>query len=346
MLFCLILLGLATAVSTAEAVRAPMGSVPLTILTPLLLAAGTGTTLLAFATSPRRQGNESLKERITGRGLIALGLLLGAQGVNVLAGLDVMGITQLQSAGSWTAAILPVLALSLVAIGTGAAAAAFRSRNSLRPGSEPVLKRLSPLARGTFILLGLALGVLGFTSLATLDSGLVPSLILVALGIVAGLFALFADSRGERSGEPVRKGISPRAGVSLALLVLAVVVLGGQGYRLLGGSSDGTALDAKKTSLEKPDASDQGVYAAPINHKGDTPGSPDAIDPDTLHRKSLEAELRLKEAEDKATEALDKVNDVTNKKTEWDTKFADLKKKLEEIQAELKQLRGSSGKPN
>src|SRR5262249_9418911 len=126
-----------------------------------------------------------------------------------------------------------LLALFLVALGTGVAVATFRSRSPLSQEGGFFLKRMSPLARGAFLILALALVVVGVASLFKPEVGMVICLILLTLGIASGLLALFFASN-PGVDEPAPAGISSRGWVSLTLLGLAGVVLVAQEARVLG----------------------------------------------------------------------------------------------------------------
>jgi hypothetical protein len=238
LLLSLALLGSAVVGGGAEVLRAPAGLfAPLAVL---LLAAGTGTALWAFIDGPRRRGDESLEERITRRGKFALGLLVAALVADLSTGRALATVKQLQGPGG-TTSILGVLGLFLLVLGTGAAAATFRSRPPLLPDAPSLAGRASPLARGAFLLLVLALAVVGLAGVLAPASGLFLCLTLVILGIATGLAAWLIDIKAEKREEPAPWGIAPRAWVSLGLLALAGVVLGAQEFRLLRGVTGPTA---------------------------------------------------------------------------------------------------------
>jgi hypothetical protein len=137
------------------------------------------------------------------------------------------------SVGQHSVSILALLALVLLALGTGVAVATFRSRLPLAPEGGRFLKRLSPLARGAFVILALALALVGFETLFKPEVGMFICLTLLTLGIAGGLLALFFTSK-HGAEEPAPGGISSRGWVSLTLLALAGVVLVAQEARVLG----------------------------------------------------------------------------------------------------------------
>jgi hypothetical protein len=249
MLLSLAFLGSALAGSALELFWAPTGAAPVPWLSLLLLVAGTGATLWAYAGGPRRRGEETLGERVTPLGKLALGLLTAAQLADLFSGKALATVQQFQATAAGVTAVLGALGLVLLVLGTGAAAATFRFLSPLAPGDGPPARRLSPLAKGTFILLGLALATVGLASLFTPEVGMLLCLGLLTLGILAGFGAVrFAPRSGTRD-EPRAWGISSRGWVSLVLLLLAGVSLGGQQARLpwlLAGVSAGEAGQAGK----------------------------------------------------------------------------------------------------
>src|SRR5262245_47268527 len=142
-------------------------------------------------------------------------------------------ISSTVSVDQQSVSILALLALFLVALGTGVAVATFRSRSPLSQEGGFFLKRMSPLARGAFLILALALVVVGVASLFKPEVGMFICLILLTLGIASGLLALFFTSK-PGVDEPAPAGISSRGWVSLTLLGLAGVVLVAQEARVLG----------------------------------------------------------------------------------------------------------------
>jgi hypothetical protein len=137
------------------------------------------------------------------------------------------------SVGQHSVSILALLALVQLALGTGVAVATFRSRAPLSPEGGRFLKRLSPLARGAFVILALALALVGCEALFKPEVGMFICLTLLTLGIASGLLALFFTSK-HGAEEPAPWGISSRGWVSLTLLALAGVVLVAQEARVQG----------------------------------------------------------------------------------------------------------------
>jgi hypothetical protein len=255
LLLSLALLGSAVVGATFEVLRAPAGL--FSHLALLLLAAGTGTAVWAFLAGPRRRGDEALGERITPHGKLALGLLLAAQVADLSTGRALATVQLLRGPGSGTTPILGVLGLFLLVLGTGAAAAMFRSGSALLRDAGSVGQRFSPLAKGTFLLLAMALAVVGLAGLLAPESGLFLCLTLLTLGITTGLAALFLDLKAGAGAEPAPWGISARAWVSLGLLALAGLVLGAQEVQLLGTSA------SQMGGLGSPRA-DQSAAARPV----------------------------------------------------------------------------------
>jgi hypothetical protein len=231
MILSLAFLGSALAGTALELFWAPTGAAPGPWLGLLLLAAGTAATLWAFACGPRRRGGETLRERFTPSGS-SRWLLAAAQVVDLFSGKDSATVQQLQATAGAVSAVLGALGLVLLALGTGAAVATFRSRTALAPGDGPPARRLSPLARGTFTLLGLALAAVGLAALFTPEVGTLLCLVLLTVGILTGLGAVGIIPRSGTRDEPRSLGISSRGWVSLVFLLLAGVSLGGQQVRL------------------------------------------------------------------------------------------------------------------
>jgi hypothetical protein len=276
MLLSLALLSCAT-VGTALALFLPPATIaPGPCISLLFLAAGTGATLWAYVAGPPQRGGESLGERITRRGMLALALLTVSQFIDMGGGPALAAVANavgpsghrarealehLQASGQQSVPILALLALFLMALGTGVALATFRSRGPLAPEGGPFLKRMSPLAKGTFLILGLALVVVGIASLLKPEVGVFICLMLLTLGIVSGLLALFFTAK-PGVAEPAPGGISSRGWVSLTLLALAGVVLVAQEAHVFGPLT--ARMDASQPSarVPSPSATGSGVGAA------------------------------------------------------------------------------------
>lgn len=253
MLLSLAFLGSAVVDRAQAWFRAPERFAAGSILSLLLLAAGAGVTLWACVRGPRRRGDESFGERLTVRGKLALGLLSAALVAELCSGGLFGTITHFQASATGAVSILALLGLVLVTLGTGAAAATFRSTNALLPGTAPLLHRLSPLAKGSFLLLGLSLAVVGLANLIAPDRQMLLCLVLLALGISTGLGAvLFASLPGIKD---VRGpwSISSRGWVSLVFLGLAGGALATQEARFVGLLGSTTASTNRSgTGLREP----------------------------------------------------------------------------------------------
>jgi hypothetical protein len=247
MLLSLALLGSAVVGGALELLAPTAGSAPGSWLSLALLAAGAGATLWAYASGPPRRGDESFAQRITPRGKLALGLVTASQVVSLPGGLALAAVEQLRASAGGSTSLLAVLGLILVTLGTGAAAATFRSRGAVLPGPGPLGQRLSPLARATCTLLGLALAVVGVASFLSPEGGMLLCLVLLTLGAATGLFALLFAAKAGARDEAGPAGIPSRGWVSLALLALAGAVLGAQEARLLGPLSGLAASDANRS---------------------------------------------------------------------------------------------------
>jgi hypothetical protein len=150
--------------------------------------------------------------------------------------------------------VLVLLGLVLVALGTGALAATFRSGKSLVPGTATLLHRLSPLAKGSFLLLGVALAVVGLVNLLSPERPLLSCLVFLALGITTGLGTVcFASVPGTRDA-PGPWSISSHGWVSLAFLGLAGGVLATHEARLVGllGSMAASTANRSATAVRGP----------------------------------------------------------------------------------------------
>src|SRR5262249_38700311 len=120
---------------------------------------------------------------------------------------------------------------------------------------------MSLLARGAFLILGLALVVVGFATLLKPEVGMFICLLLLTLGIVSGLLALFSSSK-PGVDEPTRWGISSRGWVSLTLLALAGVVLVAQETRVLGPLGTRTDASEPNPRVQTSSSTDRGMKAA------------------------------------------------------------------------------------
>jgi hypothetical protein len=252
LLVTLALLASAVVAGALALLRGPAGGSPLPAASLLLLAAGTGATLWAYADGPRRRGDEPLGERLTPRGKLALGLLAGAQVLDLSSGRTLATIKEVQAPGNGAVSLLTVLGLVVLALGTAVAAVMFRVGSPLAPGPGPLVPRLSPLAKGTYLLLGLALAVVGLATLLAPEVGMLMCLLLLTLGTVSGLFALVMASKPGTRDEPAPWGISSRAWVSLALLVLACFVLGAREVNPLSASRNREGAAKQVKPAEQP----------------------------------------------------------------------------------------------
>jgi hypothetical protein len=225
--------------------------------------------------------------------MLALGLLTAAQLVDLDVGRLGTTIKEFQSSSNGSTSILSVLGLALVATGTAAAAVTFRARKPIVANTGPLLQRLSPLAKGTMGLLGLALGVVGLAWFLSSSVAMVLCLLLLALGTTTGILAVLFAAKDRAGDGPGPLGISSRGWVSLAFLALAGGVLGTQESHLLGRLGSWTAAGEKVVA--------QGA-AIPV---GDEPsvwstrkyerGQPDSTDPERarLERELFEMRRRL-----------------------------------------------------
>ena len=209
MFLSLALLSCATVGTALTLCLQPSSIAPGSCIGLLLLAAGTGATLWAYVAGPPYRGGESLGERLTRRGKLALALLTLSQIVDLGAGAALAAVASaaspsgsraletlehLQASSQQSVSILALLGLFLMTLGTAVAVATFRSSSPLSPEGGYFLKRMSLLARGAFLILGLALVVVGFASLLKPEVGMLISLMLLTLGIVSGLLALYSRS--------------------------------------------------------------------------------------------------------------------------------------------------------
>jgi hypothetical protein len=204
---------------------------PASWLDLVLLLAGAGATLWAFTGRGPSPARESPSQRVGGRGKVALGLLLADLGVDLSSGRLSEAVQPLLGGAAGTAILVGLPGLVLVALGTGVAAAAIRGQSTAPPGPGPLWRRLGTRARVAFAILGLALAAVAAGAVLAPSSGLLVCLMLLALGIAAGLAAVFHQGK-----EPALAGISPRGWVSLALLAAAGLTLTAQEVRHLGGA--------------------------------------------------------------------------------------------------------------
>jgi hypothetical protein len=124
------------------------------------------------------------------------------------------------------------------------------------------LRRLSPLAKGTLALLGMALGVVGLGCVLSSAEAMLLCFVLLALGTTTCLFALSFAAKPGANDAPGPWGISSRGWVSLTLLALAGGVLGAQEAHLLGLLGSMNAASANKTGPSPRE---------PVGPEGDAP---------------------------------------------------------------------------
>lgn len=224
MVLALVLLSLSLAGGVADALSLPERAPTVVWITLATLLLGIAATLWAFLAGPGEGATPTA--RLTPRGKLALVLLTVAQALTYAGG-EASDLFQ-QTLARATPSILGLLSLLLVCAATGAAAATFRASSPLYPGPGPWMKRISPLARGTLLLLGMAALVLGLAVWLIPGPTATYSLFLVLLGAASGILSYTADRRTPPSDEVAPYGISPRRWVSLALLGLAGVSLGSE----------------------------------------------------------------------------------------------------------------------
>jgi hypothetical protein len=290
MLLSLALLGCAVGGSLLAGYQALQGAGPGSGLSLLLLAAGTVATLWAFVGGPAYRGGESLSERITPRGKVALGLLTGAQLVDLYNSHLRATLEQFQSSANGSTSILAMLGLVLVALGTAGAAAVFHSRKPLVANAGPLLRRLSPLAKGTLSLLGLALGLVGLASFLSSELAMLLCFVLLALGATTCVFALTFAAEYGANDAPGPWGISSRGWVSLALLALSGGVLGAREARLLAPFDSLTAVANKSGASPRDAVAFVGDQPSVWSMRKYEPTSTDS-DPGSSERARLEREL-------------------------------------------------------
>jgi hypothetical protein len=297
MLLALALLGCAVVGKLLAGHQASEGAASGSGLSLLLLAAGTAATLWAFVGGPPYRGGESLGERITPRGSLAFGLLTAAQFVDLYNGPIPAAIKQFQSSANGSTSILALLGLVLVPLGTAAAAATFHSRKPLLANAGPLLRRLSPLTKGTLALLGLALGVVGLACFLSSDEVMLLCFVLLALGAMTCFFALYFAAKHGANDAPGPWGISSRGWVSLAFLALAGGLLGAREARLLGPLDSLTVAANKSGASPREAAAPAGDEPSVWSMKKYQPASPASTDPGSertrLERELFEARRRL-----------------------------------------------------
>lgn len=228
MVLALVLLALALAVGVTDAFAAPGGEPVLTWAALTALALGTGAALWAFVSGPSRVSSEPPAERLSRRGKIALGLLSAAE----LAAFGAGQAAALPDVNVSLPTALGVLGLVLVGVAGGSAAATFRAPAPLRPGPEPWWQRVSPLARVTLVVLGLAAAVLALSAALFPGPGATLSLVLLLLGAAAGILSYTFDPRAPAPVSAAPSGISPHRWVALALVGLAGLAFGAERFGL------------------------------------------------------------------------------------------------------------------
>jgi hypothetical protein len=338
MLLSLALLSCATVGTALALCLQPSSIAPGSCIGLLLLAAGTGATLWAYVAGPPYRGGESLGERLTRRGMLALALLTLSQIVDLGAGAlaavasaaspsgsrALQTLKHLQTSSQQSVSILALLALFLMALGTAVAVATFRSSSPLSPEGGYFLKRMSLLARGAFLILGLALVVVGFASLLKPEVGMLISLMLLTLGIVSGLLALYSRSK-PGVDEPTRWRISSRGWVSLTLLALAGVALVAQEARVLGPLGARTDAGEPNPRVQTSSSTDSGMKAA--RTPGNTTPSYGVVD----LSKGLRTSSRT------STPSRPVVEDETR---QLRRQVQELKRQVQELQSRLSTLQG------
>jgi hypothetical protein len=306
-LLALVLLGLAVVEGAADGLRGRGSPALLALASALILAAGTGAMLWTFATGPRFRGDESLGERITWRGKIVLGVLLAALVVDLAAGGAVAELLKVRVPGSL---VLALVALLLIALGTVATASTLHAGSPLLFASEQTPRRLSPLAKATAVLLGLALAAITLATILAPEVGLRLGQVLLALGVASGLYALVHNGTANAPPQPGLMGISSPGWLSLAFLGLAGVVVGIQAAVLLNRS---------ERSLTATSARSGTGPQAPL-------GQPEKVD---------QRDWRWKPDSERSV-------DVTNPEAE----LARLRRQVSELQKEIRSLRaGPQGSP-
>lgn len=251
MVLSLVCLCAAVLGSLAMAFQAPGGLSFFMCLPALLLAMGTGLILWAYLTGPRLRGNETLGERLTRRGQIALGVLVAGQLAELATGQAFAPLKQWLPSSTGVLAFLGVLGLLLVLLGTGTAAMLYRSSTLLLPREGSLLKRLRLPVKGAVLFLSLALVVLGLASLLAPEIEAFMTLLFLTLGIVTGIMALYLDRKAGSASEAAPWGVSPRGWVSLGLLGLTAVTLGVQDLRLLGFWGERKVTDAERERAQQ-----------------------------------------------------------------------------------------------
>jgi hypothetical protein len=225
---------------------------PLSWIDLALLLAGAGATLWAYTGGRQVRDGAPAGERVTGRAKLALGLLVADLCVDLSSGRVAEAVQQFGTLAGRTNFLLSAPAFILVLLGTGAATVTFRSGSPLLSGPGSPLRRLGPRVKGTLAALGLALSALVLAAVLAPDPGLYLGLVLLTLGIGAGLLALFHQARAPAGEDPAAWGIAPRGWVSLALLGAAGLVLGTQEIHYLGSPGGSVARLTGKSRAADP----------------------------------------------------------------------------------------------
>jgi hypothetical protein len=224
-LVALTLLGSAGVVGLVGVAGEPAGKVYPAYGALALLALGVATAVAALRRAPGAEGEEASQPRITKQGWTALALLSSAQVVGVLNDRVVDTVNRLQGPAGGHPVVPGALGLFFLVLGTGGAVCMFLARNTAAGDSTPQPRRITPRPRWTLAVLGLAVAALVLTHLIFPTPAGMLGLVLLILGIGAGLFGYLFDDRARSPGQPVLLRISPRGWVALVLLVLATGVL-------------------------------------------------------------------------------------------------------------------------
>jgi hypothetical protein len=336
MIVSLVFLGLALLSSAIETLLEASGVSLWTWLPFLLLVAGTRLLLVAYLSPSSRQSDLPFFKRLTRGDKYALGTLLASQVAEVATGRPFEPLkTFIPSIGS-VVATLGVFGLVLVLLTIGSAAVLYRSGSFVLNREAGLLQRFTRPARATFVLLVLALAVIGLAAYLTPGLELLTCLMLLALSIGTGLLALGIDHYTGPGITPALGGISPRGWISLGLLSMAALVLGGQNLRLIGLVEDtettrvtrkgiGSAGNADKPVLDVPSAWSQRLMLSDM-----PPDTPELV----------ESKRRLEYARKKADELLAK----TEKPVETpspEKRLLELEEKLKKVQEEVANLKAA-----
>jgi hypothetical protein len=232
----------------------------------------------------RRVGN-AIVSRATPRKVAALALL-GSAGVAGLA-----DVVRVQGPAGARSVVPGTLGLFFLVLGTGGAAWTFLARNTA-PGdtvSEP--RRITPKPWWTLAVLGLAVATLVLTNwMLPTPAGLL-GLVLLILGIGAGVFGYLSEGRATSPGQPALLRISPRGWVSLGLLILATAAAAlGQTQAWTGDNQVEEATLAKNLAevrgeLARKEAELQSLTTRPTDGRSwddlrglDEPGRPAGVE--------------------------------------------------------------------